>query len=311
MKTIITGLLSKAYNLENGKIAELIKDGEMSEAEQTEALRKILDLDADRIKTTKEKVKEDVEKEIGTAKFQEGFKKDKKEILERLEKELKEKFGVDSTKTGIDLVEEIVSLKSKGGSGGNLDEDAIKRSKIYQDLMTAKSTETEALKTEYEKKIEDINNGYNYEKTFSDVQNEALKIFNGLNPVLPQTKSVADAQVNNFIASLKNFKFDKQGERILVMNAEGKVIEDQHGNSRTFEDIVKTNASNLFEFKKSNGGSGSGNENGEGGSGGTGYKGAIPKTVDELEKVMLDKSIPAKDRADIAVEFEKAQKGIE
>lgn len=309
MKTIITGLLSKAFNLDHGKIAELIKDGEMSEAEQNEALRKILDLDADRIKTTKEKVKEDVEKEIGTAKFQEGYKKDKKEILENLEKSFKEKFGIDSTKTGIELVEEIVSLKSKGGSGGNMDEDAIKRSKLYQDLENSKRTEIEALKTEKQKEIDEINNGYKYEKTFSEVQVEAMKIFNGLNPVLPQTKTVADAQVGNFVSSLKNYKFDKQGDRIVVMNAEGKVIEDEHGNSKSFEDIVKTNASSLFEFKKNNGGGGGGNNNDKDDK--KVYTGAIPKNEEELEKVMLDKTIPSNERVNIIAEYEKAQKGFE
>lgn len=309
MKTIITGLLSKAFNLDHGKIAELIKDGEMSEAEQNEALRKILDLDADRIKTTKEKVKEDVEKEIGTAKFQEGYKKDKKEILENLEKSFKEKFGIDSTKTGIELVEEIVSLKSKGGSGGNMDEDAIKRSKLYQDLENSKRTEIEALKTEKQKEIDEITNGYKYEKTFSEVQVEAMKIFNGLNPVLPQTKAVADAQVGNFVSSLKNYKFDKQGDRIVVMNAEGKVIEDEHGNSKSFEDIVKTNASSLFEFKKNNGGGGGGNNNDKDDK--KVYTGAIPKNEEELEKVMLDKTIPSNERVNIIAEYEKAQKGIE
>jgi hypothetical protein len=306
MKTIITGLLSKAFKMENGKIAELIKDGnELSETEQTEILNKILDLDAERYKT----LKENVTKEIGTEKFQEGFKKDKKEILEQREKELKEKFGIESSKTGIDLVEEIVSLKSEKGKGGNMDEDAIKRSKLYQDLEAKARTEAENIKTEYENKIKEINDGYNYEKTFSDVSSEALKIFNGLNPVLPQNKTVADNQVGNFISTLKNYKFDKQGDRILVMDKEGKVIQDNHGNSKSFEDIIKESASGLFEFKKNNGGGGGGNENDPDKS--KPYTGGIPKTVDELEKVMMDTSIPIKDRVNIQDEFEKAQKGIE
>lgn len=307
MKTIITGLLSKAFKLENGKIAELIKDGEMSEAEQTEALNKILELDSERYKT----LKENVTREIGTEKFQEGFKKDKKEILEQREKELKEKFGIDSTKTGLELVEEIVSLKSKGGSGGNMDENAIKASKVYQDLETKMKNDILSITTEKQKEIDEIKNGYTYEKTFSDVSAQAMKIFNELNPVLPQKKEVADNQVGNFISSLKNYKFDKQGDRIVVMDAEGKVVQDNHGNSKSFEEIVKESASGLFEFKSNNGGSGSGNGSGEGGNGGgSGYTGGIPKNVDELEKILQDESIPAKDRYNLSVEFEKAQKGI-
>lgn len=308
MKTIITGLLSKAFKMENGKIAELIKDGnnELSEAEQTEILNKILDLDAERYKT----LKENVTKEIGTEKFQEGFKKDKKEILEKLEKDMKDKFGIESSKTGIDLVEEIVSTKSEKGKGGNMDDDAIKRSKVYQDLEAKARQDAETMKTDFEKQLKDITDGNNYEKTFSDVSNEAMKIFNGLNPVLPQNKTVADNQVGNFISSLKNYKFDKQGDRIVVMDKDGKVVQDNHGNSKSFEEIIKDSASGLFEFKKNGGGGGSGNNNNDDDKG-KGYSGVLPKTVDELEKVMLDSSIPIKDRVNIQAEFEKAQKGIE
>ena len=55
MKTIITGLLSKAYNFDNGKIAELFKDGEteLSEEQQTEILNKILEIDAQRVENIK------------------------------------------------------------------------------------------------------------------------------------------------------------------------------------------------------------------------------------------------------------------
>ena len=311
MKTIITGLLSKAYNQDNGKIAELLKDlkdGEQLSQEQEESLlRQILDLDANRIKN----IRENVEKEIGTAKFQEGFKKDKKELFEKFEKELKEKFGIESDKTGQDLVDFIVSEKSeKGGQGGEVTEDAIKRSKLYQDLESKARKDVADLKTTYDKQIEDINKGHNYEKTYSDVTQKAMTVFNGLNPILPQNKAVADNQVNNFVNSLKGFKFEKQDDRIVVMDSEGKVVQDGHGNSRSFEDIIKEQASGLFEFKANNGGSGSGNGNGgQGGEGGSGSH-TTPKTFDELEKVMGDASISIEDRSNIMAEYEKAQKGI-
>ena len=68
MKTIITGLLSKAYNYDNGKIAELFKDGEteLSEEKQTEILNKILEIDAQRV----ENIKKSVDKRDA---FQDGF----------------------------------------------------------------------------------------------------------------------------------------------------------------------------------------------------------------------------------------------
>ena len=305
MKTIITGLLSKAYNFDNGKIAELFKDGEteLSEQQQTEILNKILEIDAQRV----ENIKKSVDKKDA---FQDGFKKAKSEVLTDFEKGLKEKFGVESDKTGLELVEELVSKKSEGGQGGDVTEDAIKRSKVFQDMESNLKKQVTTVKTEYETKINEIQDGYKAEKTFSNVSQKALQIFNGLNPILPQNKTVADNQVKFFVNTLKDFKFDVQDERIVVMDKDGKVIEDGHGNSRSFEDIVKETASGLFEFKANNGGSGSGNGGqGQGGSGSS-YAGNVPKTFEELEKVMSDTSISIEDRSNIMAEYEKAQKGI-
>ena len=305
MKTIITGLLSKAYNFDNGKIAELFKDGEteLSEDQQKEILQKLLDEDAKRV----EAIKKSVDTKPA---FQDGFKKAKSEVLTDFEKELKEKFGLESDKMGLELVEELVSKKSEGGQGGDLTEDAIKRSKVFQDMESNLKKQITTVKTEYETKINEIQDGYKAEQTFSNVSQKALQIFNGLNPILPQNKTVADNQVKFFVNSLKDFKFDVQDERIVVMDKDGKVLEDGHGNSRSFEDIVKETASGLFEFKANNGGSGSGNGGqGQGGSGSS-YAGSVPKTFEELEKVMSDTSISIEDRSNIMAEYEKAQKGI-
>ena len=305
MKTIITGLLSKAYNFDNGKIAELFKDGEteLSEDQQKEILQKLLDEDAKRV----EAIKKSVDTKPA---FQDGFKKAQGEILTKFEKDLKEKFGLESDKMGLELVEELVSKKSEGGQGGDLTEDAIKRSKVFQDMESNLKKQITTVKTEYETKINEIQDGYKAEQTFSNVSQKALQIFNGLNPILPQNKTVADNQVKFFVNTLKDFKFDVQDERIVVMDKDGKVIEDGHGNSRSFEDIVKETASGLFEFKANNGGSGSGNGGqGQGGSGSS-YAGNVPKTFEELEKVMSDTSISIEDRSNIMAEYEKAQKGI-
>ena len=71
MKTIITGLLSKAYNQDTGKIAELLKNGEeLSEEQQTEILNKILELDTQRVENIKKSVstKEFIEQDYNKAK---------------------------------------------------------------------------------------------------------------------------------------------------------------------------------------------------------------------------------------------------
>jgi hypothetical protein len=102
---------------------------------------KLLDEDAKRV----EAIKKSVDTKPA---FQDGFKKAQGEILTKFEKDLKEKFGLESDKMGLELVEELVSKKSEGGQGGDLTEDAIKRSKVFQDMESnlkkqIKQTETD------------------------------------------------------------------------------------------------------------------------------------------------------------------------
>lgn len=302
MKTIITGLLSKAYNQDTGKIAELLKNGvELSEEEQQEVLNQILEIDSARV--------ENIKKGISTKEFiEQGYNKAKGEVLSKFEQTLKEKFGIESNKTGSELIEDIVSAKAEKGGSGELTEDAIKRSKVYQDLQTKLNNDVETTKSTLQKQIDDLQNGYKNEKTFSEIERKALSIFTGLNPILPQTKAVADNQIKNFVNSLKGFTFDVQDDRIVVMDKDGKVVEDNHGNSRSFEDIVKETASSQFEFKANNGGSGTGNENGSGS--GSGFSGTKPKTFEDLEKITNDPNIKNEDKLIMIDEFEKAQKGL-
>ena len=302
MKTIITGLLSKAYNQDTGKIAELLKNGvELSEEEQTEVLNQILEIDSARV--------ENIKKGISTKEFiEQGYNKAKGEVLSKFEQSLKDKFGIESNKTGSELIEDIVSAKAEKGGSGELTEDNIKRSKVYQDLQAKLNTDVETTKSTLQKQIDDLQNGYKKEKTFSEIETKALSIFTGLNPILPQTKAVADNQIKNFVNSLKGFTFDIQDDRIVVMDKDGKVVEDNHGNSRSFEDIVKETASSQFEFKANNGGSGAGNGNGSGS--GSGFSGTKPKTFEDLEKITNDPNIKNEDKLIMIDEFEKAQKGL-
>ena len=67
LKQLITGFLSETLKLDNGKIEELLN--EVNEENGYERLKSLLELDKNRIDS------------FGTTKFQEGFKKDKKEFL--------------------------------------------------------------------------------------------------------------------------------------------------------------------------------------------------------------------------------------
>lgn len=297
-KKILNGVLSKAYKFDDGKIAELFKDGENEEISEADVISKILNVDVDRV----EKIKQSVD---GKEKFQQGYAKAKSEVLETFESDLKSKFNLETSHTGIDLVNEIVEKTSKPNS--EITEDAIRRSKIYLDLENRAKNEIKELKTQHQQEVDNIKSVYEGEKIFSSVNKNAIQILNELNPVLPTNKAVAENQISAFMNQFKDFNFDIQDDRIVVLDKDKKVVVDQHGNTKLFEDIVKEKASTFFEFTANNGGSGSGN----GGNGTPNPAGGanvqVPKTMDDFINIMNDNSIDGTEKLKIAEAFEKAQ----
>lgn len=297
IQKILTGVLAKTLNLGDGEIAELIKDGEG--VKESDVIQKILDLDVQRV----EKIKTSVD---GKEKFQDGYKKGKEESLSKLEKQIKEKYGIQSEKLGVELVEEIITEKSKPVE---TDEETVKRSKTYQDLETRLKGELKTQKETYEQQIADINSQTQREKTLSVANKKALDIFAGLEPVLPTSKQVADNQIGWFLKSMEEYDFDVQDDRIVVMK-DGKVVQDGHGNSRTFDDIVKEKAGKFFEFKKNNG---SGNDGGGGNPPAVnpdGYPEGVqkPKNLDELTAILNDPAIDSKAKVVVAETYDKENK---
>lgn len=297
---ILNGVLAKTLNVADGKLTELFQNGE-TELSESEIISNILKLDVDRIKSIKD--------ETGREKFQEGFKKSKKEVLESLENELKEKFQIESSNTGIDLVNEIVEKTSKPNSEQT--EDAIRRSKLYLDLEANLKKEIKQLKTQHDEELNNVKKSYESEKVFSTVNKNAMDILHGLNPILPANAKIAENQKKAFLNEFKDFTFEMQDDRIVVLDKDGKIITDEHGNTKSFEEIVKNRASDFFELASNNGGSGSGN-GGQGGQGGNGGSSSIktPKTLDELANIMNDDSIDGAEKLKIAEEYEKQHSSI-
>lgn len=306
-KKIITGLLSKAYKLDDGKIAELLQDGE-NITEET-VLAALLSEDSGRVASIKKSTDT-------SGKFQEGYAKAKKEERANYEKEIREKYGIESEVTGIELIEEIVTTKAaEHGSGkkGEITEDDVKKHPTYQTLESRYKKELKAKDEEWSTKLTEIETRFKTESTFKSIEERALATLDGLKPVLPGNPEVASNQKKWFVSALKDYQFEIQdGNRVLVMK-DGKVVEDGHGNSLDFSELVKNTASQFFEFQKNNGGGNAGNSNNDQTSTGddNAYPAGItkPKTLEELSKIVNDRNIPIADRQKVAEVFEQENSG--
>lgn len=289
-KTIITGLLSKAYKLDQGEIDQLLESGE-NITEET-VIGKLLERDTKRVSTLKGDA---------TGKFQEGYAKAKKEERAAFERELKEKLEVDSELTGVELVEHIVAVKSPEAGKGKkteITEDDVKKHPVYQGLETKYKRDLKAKDEEITTKLSELTTKYQKEETFNAVKAKALTLLDGLNPILPGSSQVAQNQKNWFLNQLKDKEYEIQGDRVVVMK-DGKVLEDEHGNSVDFDTFVKTNAADFFEFKKSSGGANPGqNQQQQQQQQEVTYPAGInkPKTFEDLEKLMNDPAIKTDDK---------------
>lgn len=296
---IITGLLSTAYKLTDGEIATLLESSE--ENTEDKVLTILTQKDIQRVA--------DIKKATDTeGKFQEGYKKAKKEVLTDLETNLKTKFGIQSDKTGLELIETIVAEKETiaGKGKAQLTDDDVKKHPVYQLLETKISTTA----AEHAQALQAIKDEQKKAETFAVVKSKALSVLDGLKPVKSQNADVATNIQNLFLSSFDGYEFDTTNPDRTVVLKDGRVVEDNHGHSMVLEELVKANAAKFFEFEKNNGGSNGGDnqqQRQQAGAGGVGYPAGVnkPKNIEELTKLTNDETLTGEAKLIIIDTYEK------
>lgn len=305
---IITGLLKTVYKLDDKQIAnvlahgKIVKDGESSTdvATPDSILAFITGLDTARVT----KLKTDAQ----DGKYQEGYAKAKGEALHEAEKSFKEKYGVDSNLKGAELIDFIVKDQlTKAGKVDVSNEEEVKKSSAYQAMETKLKKELKEAKEAGEAKVKELETTYKKEGTFTKVGQNALDLLNGLNPILPKNATVAETYKRDFLNELKGFEYEEKDGKILV-SKDGKLLEDAHGNTLTWEDHVKKIAGNRFEFAANSGGENAGDSNDpkKKNQPPAAYPAGIkkPTNEDELSAIMTsDKLKPAEKRV-VLTEYE-------
>ena len=276
-------LIGKTLNIPAAEAASLLFEtkedgsGELKE----NILQTLLDKDAARV----QKIKDE-----GKASFDNGYSKAKGEALSKFEKDLKDKFAIATDKQGVELIDFVVSEKLKS-QGGELDDDKIKRSTPYLKMIEALTKEKDETVQAEIKKFNDLKDSIQKESTFSEISSKAMDIINELNPILPESKEKAQAQIKRLLKELgSEYTFEIKEGKTLVLK-DGKLLEDSHGHMIDFKEIVKSKANEVWDFKQGQNRQGSGNSNdgkGDAGSGDKGYKGPTPKNQEEYLKLISE-----------------------
>lgn len=290
MNKILLEFLSKTLNLDENGVAALFEaDG----TPKADSLDKFLELDKTRIAA------------IRTGKFDEGYNKAKKEVMSKFEADAKAKFGIESDKVGLDLFEEIVTVKTPAGD--KLTDEQVKKSKPYLDLQESidkqKADAAKIEKDKFEAYKQEIEKG----KSLSTVKQKAEALFLELKPVLSSDPAKAARQKELFLKQFEAGNYRIEEDRIIMLNADGTDATDDHEKRVDFGAYVKKAAAELFDFQATDPKESPGGKKPAGGAGGAGGKKYSFKDAKDFEDQFV-KLTDSKEKISMAEQWQQQNK---
>jgi hypothetical protein len=215
-----------------------------------------------------------------------------KEGAGKIEKEIKEKYAVESDLIGVELVDLIVVKQAEEAkTAGTKD---ITKHPDYIKLESSLEKKLKDRDKEWEGKLTLRESEFNKEKLFEKIKDKALVNLETRKPILPTDPKKAQVWRETYLNELKagNYQEGDDGTPI-VLDKEGNVMKDSHGNTITFDEFEKSISDKYFEYPVAEGRSSPGNKPTEGKPGqGTGD----PKTKADCLNKLKDPKITSEDR---------------
>jgi hypothetical protein len=260
----LNGFLSKTLKMDDEELASLYNEaGELTSLTAAEQ--------ADTARVTK--LKEDQASQ---------YKRGQKEVASKMEAQLKDKFGVDSDLTGVELVDFILTTELEKVKGKG-DED-ITAHPEYLKLKSESDRMLKAKDKEWQKKIEDLELKHARESMFSKVKERAFAELDNLRPILPEDAKKAQKWKEKYIEDLRAYDFTEQDGMFVVLK-DGKPLQDSHGYNKSFADLVKETAAEFFDFQTAESRSSAANQQ-------TQSNFAAPRNEDEFIQKMREAKTP-------------------
>lgn len=227
---LLKGFLSKTLNMDEEAVSGLFnEDGELLSMDAA------IKADADRIAKYKKEKSEQLDRGL-------------REGAEKVEKQIKKKYGIESDAIGIDLVDELVQLKvsevSKMNDGDiEKNPEFIKRKAEWDKQMREKEKEfaeqMKAKESEFERS-----------RVISRAKRAALELLERKNPILPKDATKANVWRETFLNEIAagDYQVNSDGS-IIVLDKDGKILTNEHGNSVDFADHVTSIADKYFDYQ--------------------------------------------------------------
>ena len=274
---ILNESLSKLFKLDSETIASLY-----NEAGDLVDFSKILDLDKERI----QKYKTDNDSQ---------FKRGVKEAMQKFEKELKEKYEIESELVGVDLVDHLVVQKTDEVKSASTKD--ITKHADYIKLQLSIDKQLKDRDKEWEAKLALKEKEFNKAKLFEKVRERALLNLKARKPILPNDPRKALAWEEVYLGELSKGSYMENGDEIVVLNADGTPLQSPHGKPITFDEYEKDIADRYFDYPKADERSSAGNKEDKGTGGSNGFD---PKmTEDEYMARLRNPKITPKERIEL------------
>ena len=271
-KKILNDSLSKLFKIDSETLASLYNDaGDLVD------FSKVLDLDAERIK--KYKTESDNQ-----------YKRGIKEGASKVEDAVKEKYELESDLVGVDLIDHLV-VKKVDEAKTSSTKDITKHPDYIKFQLEAEKKLKEKDK-EWTSKMEAREKEIAKAQLFEEVSKRGLANLRKRNPILPSDPVKAQYWEDAYINELRKRDYMKDGENLIVLD-EGKPLQNNHGNSISFDEFTNERADRIFEFPKSTERSSPGNKETTGSSSG------MPKTEEEYIARLKDPKITPKERIEL------------
>ena len=251
----------KVLGMTDEEVQSLYKKTDDGEAVLVDNFADILaKKDADRIASLERGYKEKQ-----TELHDKGYQKAQKEVLGKFEKQIKEKYGFETDKMGVDLVDDLISQASQGKEKPQdikTHPDYIKLERQLQTDFVPKS-KYEEITGEFDNFKQNVERN----QVIGKVKEDARKVFRSLNPILSKDPKKAANQEAEFLSKLDTYDYQVQedGNHVIIKN--GNRLENDHKNPVIFSEFVKQKASDLYDFAEQSEKGNSGVDGGGSGSG--------------------------------------------
>lgn len=292
-KDFVLGVLGQTLNMAPEQLAGLLytkPEGAESEVLADNAQEQVLTL----YKTHLDGIKAN-----GQTIAQQQYSRGVKEGAQSIEKLLKTTFQLQTPAFGEDLVKELQATVTKAKAGND---EEVKKHPLYLTLEQRVQAEVEQVRADASAQIEQERSAFKRDLAKTRALTTAKATAKSLGLVIPGEETQQDALLSMVLGnSLSQYQFEEQQDGgFLVLDSEGKRVENEMQHPVAFNDLVKQEATRYFPVQAQGQKGSAGNNSSQPGAAG-GWK---FKDIADFESKWMNEPDPAK-KTEMTAAFEQ------